>query len=1651
MTEDPPKLTTTTAPTVHNDPRHQRPSRLSDRHDKIAGPLQLGGNYNMENVPIAELSPNLRDPASKQFKAEVTLIWPYSSVAREFALLLAEPDLRLRRRKGQVRVRFTGSSAKAIATTGVGIGDEVTLSLRGAHFVQEGGISTPGKSIDWELEYAQTLTVQAFREGNEIAQLDFTNVAPTPAPQSPIRKLPSVPTTTSDEFTSPAVKRLRLSDIQLNNGPLFDAGFGTLWEEAERERDRKKPRKSYGDWKTWTYTARTPSPEKDNNELDDGFDEIEATPSRASQLPATPVSPPKAQPFSVAGLPLGQLEQSSLSADDAMEDVRVVEENSVGDAINDSIVETVADDFVRDADYYDLYAGPNEYPPPELTNAFGGDTEPNTEEEEAHTEQDLVDLSTTVSNTEESRAQSEQQASQADEVADIGFARGYTSEFADGGMFDITDASFGVEGFDLTHEQHEIVQTVPGEESAIAQQPEVVMPPPTLPFLQTDIPTTSSQGLLTPVGNEPSSPTLKPLDSSTLPMPSPFPGDQDMNIASYLDRVQAVEQSKQSDPVQSQSEESENEDSYMEPSFYSSISASNAPAWGPTHESAFTDVRFTFGIDESSLSRPGTSSNVNKEFTDTNVAGLMAQAGEPTDVEGVGSSANITKTDIPQDAPLQGNAELRGIVSSSLNDIPRTSQEREESPYHNIPQDLVAPEVVIEAAPEYAGPVPEEIHIETNLPDMSAARDRSPYRGIGQEVISPEIHVEPAELNSQSNSIEQSQDSPKASFPQADESEIIHLSSGSEADSGDESVQSPANQDGQGIRVEIQDPQSDNSDGEGSLISVSDDDDDLEIADNASDDDGTKISVEDSGSEQYLTSGSEDSQRADIDEMDVDEGHQSSKSSKQQPATPAEIIDLGSDSDDEADDLQPPGELNAANDDAISTPDTTSELQAVNREHSQNMPTTVPSEEHTTHMEIDQVTPKFDKLDATSTARSNDESQMPKLEMMEYTNHAPSDALLTQDNIQEVTDLNPDIKMESIEQDMGLSLVESNDSHGYNNDDQSVAGPSDEVLIAIPEGRKLGELHHKAAPVTGPARNTRSKTKASASPALEESPASQRTTRPNKSKPAVAPTSHEATSPNLRSRSTASPMNQSQPKSPYSLRSQSKLLSPTKSVASITTPERQMHQGRMAKYSPSIPSSPFKDSFSEIDISHPDYLDLPSTSFAPSQELGTLGRYANVDHVRDSEESSLRSEHSISTAQISESQGILDIHSDPIDPSLRDPDPTSLKLPLQDRKITQEPLGQTGTTSKLDSPKRRPQSKLSSQIASNSPRRSKRLNKEVDETSQPTTKGEGEGMGRINSPSSGMAGLESLTNNNLPMTPDHTQKTLVEPHQAEFFGQQQEILPMTPRLTQATSAGLTSFTGEAGLEVSRQQPAKSPVTRSASRRKVTATGVGLGNDAAAIHSDELSASEDEATLVNYELPSTGLSTPIAYYTPLKDLRFFLNRSSQFHSSSNPDVLALVTSSSTEPKRAEKGPKHWNTTLHITDISLYPATTTIQIFRPHSTALPKADKGDAVLLRSFLVKSLNRQPSMVSGDESSWCVWRWGKPVWGKSKGTYGELLAREEVNGPAVERGEGEWKEVERLRAWWLRKVKDEMEKKEAAAVKTRSKDKEKEKEKVEE
>ena len=119
-------------------------------------------------VPIASLDPTVAPDSDLCIGGVVILVWPFSSSSQSTALLIAESDFRLRRRKGQIRIRFDGSAAKHVATSRIGIGDQVTLSLKGSEWDTNSVVSsTPGRSVEGELVYRNSLSLRVSSASRE--------------------------------------------------------------------------------------------------------------------------------------------------------------------------------------------------------------------------------------------------------------------------------------------------------------------------------------------------------------------------------------------------------------------------------------------------------------------------------------------------------------------------------------------------------------------------------------------------------------------------------------------------------------------------------------------------------------------------------------------------------------------------------------------------------------------------------------------------------------------------------------------------------------------------------------------------------------------------------------------------------------------------------------------------------------------------------------------------------------------------------------------------------------------------------------------------------------------------------------------------------------------------------------------------------------------------------------------------------------------------------------------------------------------------------------------------------------------------------------------------------------------------------------------
>lgn len=1476
----------------------------------------------MEHTPIAQLSPELPTVESKHFRARVTLIWPYSSSARQLALLLAEPDVRLRRKNGQVRARFSGASAKAIATTGVGIGDEVVLSLRGAQFVTEGAVSTPGKSIDWELVYAQTAVIRVFRNGQETANVEVIDAAPTPAPQSPARRESGFVPSPASQYSSPAfLKRVRLSD-----GPFFQAPYDPLTDESEEGHDRKRRRKSYRDWKTWTYSARTPSPEKEDTTVENELEWLEASPSRAAQLPQTPTSPSKP-------------DMPSTSVDSQHDrSIERTEPEAPSDNAAPSLSEhDTGKNSVGDAGYDELYAGPDEYLQSDALYAFGGDTEVDTEvntEEEYPAQGETEGVSTT---TTEAGTDDVQHMDREAMDVDVAIAPDVRTENEKD-----TDRI-------QTVEVQQVAESMPttgaGDQVAAASltlqldAPKPAMPPPTLSISPNNPLNLASGGLLTPIGREPASPTLQPLDSANLPFPSPFPGERENNATSYFDHLVTSGQSAEVEEQDDEEEKPPSEASYIgETSFFSSIGSSKASTLHPNHESVFTPVRFTFGIDGAGFSRP------------------MELSSPP----------------------------------------PEAQPDRE-----------------IDTAPEMSASTTID---ESSFNIQDAGVSPMPQHTVDIESPNEEVR-------------ETATDDTLVTVEDVQGQDVSMLSSDSEDEGEEEVASSTEDQDqmatGHILPSSTDNPSEDDADDDSALHH-----EDSKTADESKDHQQDSLSERNSPIEDNRPRSPQDQvrDRNQSPSMDLD--------------SHSEFVNLDS---------------------ATGTSHTAEAPDERIEAHTQSQEPELSADET-------QIEHSF----------SVDHSYESMIEATdEYLQDAfPMGHASHEFEVEQYSESEQDsaIKEEPTEDGLESQLDQS---HALTSEVSNIS--TRELSMTVSEqDHATTEMQTVDISATVSPRNTRSRAKAQTPSINDEVPLSNRATRSTRSRGSVSSIARSVISPpRTRTRSARSPSQDTIQNSPSSVRSYSSLLSPRKTMAVAVAAARKSPQKSLRR---SL-NHEFASNSTKAKGSG------PSSTKSQSQEPGaSQDNYPDEVFVKKWEED-VSTGYSVSPAPtLEEAAGkrTADFSSpvkggtprkeeemDTEPPSGTDTEPKTKSRTRAGRKKPApkalEPKSSQFAASEIGSPSRRLRSAGPIEPAAQSPGNVRRTRRNVYTLSEPQdsevtvetssrldkkpeeNSPHSEGQDRQDDPQQTAAiganethshvalNPQAVVQKHKPMTPEPTQQANMDSQPGLVAATAEHKSLLTPQQTQKTSADLRSSQTNANMDAAVLSPPtkKSALTKTTPRSNRKATDIASASASPALKEEHPSQTESTP-----EQPSIGLSTPLAYYTPLKDLLYFLNRSSQFHSAANPDILALVTAPTTPAEKAKKGPKHWNTTLHVTDASSWPATTTVQCFRAYQDALPEAAVGDVILLRAFAVKSLNRHPTLVSADESAWCVWRWGKPVWGAKRGVFGELKAREEVKGPEVERGEGEWREVERLRKWFLGKVEQELQEKEESQVKTRSKDK---------
>lgn len=288
-----------------------------------------------EATPIAQLRPDIEDASSRVVDGVVTITWPYSIVTKSMAFILAEHDFRLRRERGQLRIELHGAAAQALASSSIGGGDEVRVSLDGAVWEEhQAATRLPAGTLAWQYTFSNRLLLHVRRaqdQGSDFIQVDAPHdQEPPPEPNSPQpdRLTPSPPDALSrpdqampltipevvatpnstlpakrpassmfspGEYASPAfLKRARVS-----YGSLFEGGLDIFEEEKDpKAKEKRRPRFSMQNT-AWRYTSRSPSPDADKpSDLEnDGGDKSGR--DEEAQAPANTPKPSPPRPLMV--------------------------------------------------------------------------------------------------------------------------------------------------------------------------------------------------------------------------------------------------------------------------------------------------------------------------------------------------------------------------------------------------------------------------------------------------------------------------------------------------------------------------------------------------------------------------------------------------------------------------------------------------------------------------------------------------------------------------------------------------------------------------------------------------------------------------------------------------------------------------------------------------------------------------------------------------------------------------------------------------------------------------------------------------------------------------------------------------------------------------------------------------------------------------------------------------------------------------------------------------------------------------------------------------------------------------------------------------------------------------------------------------------
>lgn len=1370
---------------------------------------------------------------------------------------------------------------------------------------------------------------------------------------------------------------------------------------------RKRRRKSYKDWRVWTYSAITPALEKEGDRSTEEEEEGSISPDECA---VSPSAEPLQSPISASG-DLTIHSEAGISLIKSREkgsDKRELIQNSNDIEMTDPITEPILvgagteevlnlleRPIVYESEFQleltgetveddELYPEPEIYQPYIEVEHFEGDTRPNTEDDEAEIhETDAnqlsateIDLEEEVSELYEEKLERLSQVEEPDtesapplEVEAVILSSTEEDSVNESMKFDGRGKGKENDDYEMRHRERSVTQDSP---IVLDQAPEVMMPPPHLPYLQTDFTSTTSPKVQTPIGNAPSTPVIHPLESSTLPLPSPFPGERDAVATSYFGHSTNIQPTIQVLAIDTSTEGSVDdvEQHTVESSMHHGMGTSKINTRHGMHSTAFNEIRFPFGLDGSMFSRekiqpestvtidiPAAESVVNEDRQDTEVINktelcsdlpaIKKEKPHLKPVEEISAEINVDQESSAQSLPQKGPI-IIDLSSDEESEPVGNEEEGDESEEEDETEDEVEEAEESEGEDETEDEVEETEESEEDGPSHNPILHRSRW-------IPPEDRYM---YDRSSSQYEESADSSNSTSQESDgyseQNETLGISRLAEAleDSNEQ---------------EIRDVQETN-----------------------------------------VQAAMESSSPKPLKEYTQVEPAPEKRSMASPVQRLTQIIDLGDGESDEDEEMADQQKL--------------IDSSAIAEE---------------THAHV--------------VSESTDGQQEDLLE--DHLKHI------------EMYPQRPDPNNKHTTEDITIIDPEN-----------PTATPPESVK------RPMTPLEKRLSP-TIPAMNTRSKTHASAAKRKEVRRSLQCRTQistPNKSTKPLTESYGQHTTPHRPTPSPISTLSRT-PSAEIDMSAFEPIDFPSGDVRGA--PVTQTSASQFANVSfvkdsedeslrsgSSISTVQYSDGIETVRM---DTYDYPSQAEEPMTQTHVPDSlYPQLPATSQDIEMSSRFDEEEFPEVSSQSRGTIEskIPDQLSQPPLIERDFSAYKpqsSPEADVVNLSQGVGSSppaeafskaDALAKIDSTK--PDTMPSEVTYPQLPIALEAL------SSPPTQFDSNQQDFSINH--------QSLTHGNLPMTPDPSQQQTLESQETYQPVQTENTLPLTPQLTQSTSTDLppnSSFQSvmspEATLTISsaerkphtEKKQRQTPQTRLSDVPEVLSAWFAPRSSLAAAPDSEISASSQEEsesvvsdedieglasptandhghglglTHARYaakvtEPPSQGFRTPLSFYTPLASISPFLNLPSQSPDSTL-DVLALVTRNATPAVRAKAGPQDYHTVFSITDLSTYPEQIQVQVFRPWKSAIPTAEAGDVVLLRGFGVRSREGRAGLLSTEESAWCVWRFGMPVWGMKKGEFGELETREEVKGPPVELGREERMEVERLRGWWEGTVEIEVE-----------------------